>query len=715
MRVEFCTRRPFPRLLVRVLAGAALLTLGTGLLSPVHAQSQRREVDDLTWPPLAHTYAPDLGTWSIGRVEIPLTATGGNGTYTWSLADGSLPPGLSLRDDPPFWAASETLAGVATTAGIYTFTLRVTSGTAFADQIVTITITALIVKDGDAAASLPEAFVGEPYVYQVTALNAAGDVTFEMSAGVPDGLTLSADGIISGTPTTEGNFFLPFSVSDGVDRIWYGLSLPVAALQITTPAVLPNAQAGAAYSTTLTAAGGTPPYTFSACCVTGLALSTDGTLSGDISPFMPRGPTRLLVTVGDANNLFYRKWMSLDIVDDDAPRPLIDATRYANGGALDDCTVGMSCARAVAVAGGGVAPYTWVATGLPPGMSIRPATGSDREWISIAVSWSGNPTAGDAVFWGVPTAAGTFRVNLAVYDAVGNGTTQIMPLRVANIAQTTWIPNGAIDQPYAEKIRPLGGTLPYTSVLSRGTLPAGLTFDPSTLLVSGVPIESGGFNPVFTLTDANGDSVTLTNSMSVDAPIDIFGVTTFADSHLPVALLDVPYSYQFFGCCAPAYSWSIVSGTLPPGMTVNSNGLLSGATVTPGTYTFVVRLEDPASPETYSQRQFTLDAVTAPLIVTGGLTLPGADVGTWYSTALTAVGGNAALVWTVAAQNLLPRGFTLTSDGILAGGARQPGSYCFTVNVTDGVQTTTATFVLTIRPPWFGPGGRAGSRAAGLL
>ena len=75
------------------------------------------------------TVGPDLGTCN-GTVQVALTATGGNGTYTWSLGSGHLPSGVVLRTDVPssFPAGSYAgLIGVATTPGTYSFTLAVTS------------------------------------------------------------------------------------------------------------------------------------------------------------------------------------------------------------------------------------------------------------------------------------------------------------------------------------------------------------------------------------------------------------------------------------------------------------------------------------------------------------------------------------------------------------------------------------------------------------
>src|SRR3954470_24748836 len=46
-----------------------------------------------------HLQGPNFGTRPLGEVGIGLRASGGNGTYTWQLVGGSLPPGVSLRTD----------------------------------------------------------------------------------------------------------------------------------------------------------------------------------------------------------------------------------------------------------------------------------------------------------------------------------------------------------------------------------------------------------------------------------------------------------------------------------------------------------------------------------------------------------------------------------------------------------------------------------------
>src|SRR5258708_3635545 len=75
--------------------------------------------------PVTQTVGPNLGTYSVGQLQLQLTASGGDGTsYLWEVVDGfgSLPPGMTIRTDTPLWFSPSTragLEGVATTPGVY--------------------------------------------------------------------------------------------------------------------------------------------------------------------------------------------------------------------------------------------------------------------------------------------------------------------------------------------------------------------------------------------------------------------------------------------------------------------------------------------------------------------------------------------------------------------------------------------------------------------
>jgi hypothetical protein len=81
----------------------------------------------------------------------------------------------------------------------------------------------------------------------------------------------------------------------------------------------------------------------------------------------------------------------------------------------------------------------------------------------------------------------------------------------------------AINAGYSQTIRVIGGTRPYTGAQLAGQLPAGLTFDPTTFVLSGTPVESGFFSPVFVFTDANNLSYRVTENDIIDTLKDMIG------------------------------------------------------------------------------------------------------------------------------------------------------------------------------------------------
>ena len=131
------------------------------------------------------------------------------------------------------------------------------------------------------------------------------------------------------------------------------------------------------------------------------------------------------------------------------------------------------------------------------------------------------------------------------------------------------------------------------------------------------------------------------------------------------------------------YTWSILSGTLPAGLTLNaSTGTISGTPTTAGTSNVTIKVTDSSSPQLTAQKAFSI------IIKSGGLTilttsLPGGSEGTAYSITLMATGGTLPYTWSVSVGSL-PGGLTLNaSTGTISGTPTVPGSFSFTVKVVD--------------------------------
>ena len=142
-----------------------------------------------------------------------------------------------------------------------------------------------------------------------------------------------------------------------------------------------------------------------------------------------------------------------------------------------------------------------------------------------------------------------------------------------------------------------------------------------------------------------------------------------------------PYESSFTLGGIPTPTTSVTSGSLPPGLSLSSDGTLNGTPSTPGSYTATVTASNGVTPN--ATDTFTI-VVTNPLLTVTTTKLPTASRGLAYSDQLHATGGVGAYTWT--AIGVLPTGLTLKPSGLLIGtplSGDKPGPYPVTVKVRD--------------------------------
>ena len=317
---------------------------------------------------------------------------------------------------------------------------------------------------------------------------------------------------------------------------------------------------------------------------------------------------------------------------------------------------------ATLVASGGTTPYSWsvISGTLPAGLTLASATG---------------------VISGTPTGSGTSSFTVQVSDANSMTATKPLTLTVtatpAPTITTASLPGGTQNVAYSATLAATGGTTPYTWSTISGTLPAGLTLALNGV-ISGTPTGSGTSSFTVQVTDANSMTATKPLTLTVTAtPAPTITTTT-----LPGGTQNIAYSATLAatGGTTP-YTWSTISGTLPAGLTLAPNGVISGTPTGSGTSSFTVQVTDATAKTASKALSLTVTAAIAPPTVIT-TTLPSGTQNAAYSATLAATGGTPPYNWSIL-SGTLPAGLTLAPNGVISGTPTGSGTSSFTVQVTD--------------------------------
>lgn len=173
---------------------------------------------------------------------------------------------------------------------------------------------------------------------------------------------------------------------------------------------------------------------------------------------------------------------------------------------------------------------------------------------------------------------------------------------------TLTLPGGTVGVSYNQTLAATGGTPGYVWSLNPGSspLPVGLSLNPSGV-ISGVATTAGTTIITVKVTDSAGGTATKQLSLTI-SPSGVVPVTITSPSLLPVGTVGTAYSTTLAASGGtPVFTWSVVSGSLPVGVTLNpSTGQLSGIPTSAGTSTFTIRVLDSGTPQQSHQKAFTL-------------------------------------------------------------------------------------------------------------
>ncbi|HEV3310920.1 MAG TPA: putative Ig domain-containing protein [Chloroflexota bacterium] len=408
------------------------------------------------------------------------------------------------------------------------------------------------------------------------------------SGALPPGLTLDLDGTLYGTATTLGSFTFTATGFDSAGNFGSkNYTLNVNSAPSITTSSLPIGTENAAYSQAIQTSGGTAPFTWS---YTGMLPSgvTFNTSNGTF------GGTPVAGSAGTYNNI---QVTATDSDGESAAQTYTMTVHWVIGlsPALPADTLNTAYNQTQNITGGSGTYSALNVTGLPSGLTA---------------SLSGTTLT----IGGTPTVTGTFPLSITLHDDGNNSDSNVasetLTVNPALGISTPSLPNWTETLAYKQSIATTGGTGPLTFSLSSGTLPAGLSLNNTTGVISGTPsIGSAGSYP-FTVevTDAAGAGVS--RSYTVVISTVSLGALSFNQWTLNKT--------GFIGTIAAStgtgtFTLSTTSGKLPTGMTDSlSDGLITfaGKPTIAGTYTFTLKLTDSLGVTTTQSNTIVINPAT---------------------------------------------------------------------------------------------------------
>ncbi len=453
-------------------------------------------------------------------------------------------------------------------------------------------------------ATLPAAGVGFPYSVNLSVSGGIPPYTWGTANGIPSppaGLTFDAAGVLSGTPTTTGNFvtFLQVKDSGSPPQTAYpgGLWI-VDRLTVTKP----NLKGGVVDKTyagdNMEAAGGQPPFTWTtlpqqsanANLPPGITLAADGTLSG-----LPTATGTYFPVV--------------EVRDSSSPQRVATGTPFIGinphlaiySGALIDGIEKLNYWQELSV-NGGMFPYTMrVSSGsLPPGLILNPA--------------AFNPFYTNPRITGSPDTTGAFSFTLEATDSSSPPDVSSRQFMIRVNFQLVFnppasLPDGLEGAPYSFTFTATGGLPPYSWDLY--SYVPGLSMNPTTGTLSGVP---GGT----TIAPAGirvSDSSVPPQQFTRYIPFKIIEHLRTSTALPPLRVGAAAHLQLGTSGGTSPFRWTFVSGSLPSGLIfTSSTGEITGTPTAIESQTFTVRLDDSGT----SFPQFVQQTLTLNTVATQG-------------------------------------------------------------------------------------------------
>jgi uncharacterized protein YhjY with autotransporter beta-barrel domain len=574
-------------------------------------------------------------------------------------------------------SATVTVNGSVITSGSASSAIGLSSGVATSIPVVVTAQDGTTTRSYTLTVTRAEAM---PIANNATATVAANStnnaLTLSISGGTPVSVAVAAPPS-HGTATASGTqiIYTPNAGYSGNDSFTYNatnsagtsanatVSLSVTAPVLTfSPATsaLPAATLNSAWTQTLTASGGSAPYTWTAIGLpAGITLdSTTGVLSGTPTA---TGSFTLRAIATDSNNASGTVNYTLNVSEALPIARAVAATVSANS---SNNTLPLALS-------GGVATAVNIANAPAHGTATASGT---------AITYTPNPgySGSDSFTYNATNSAGS-SANATVLLTI-----TATPLTFTPAGGS--FPAATVGSAWSQTVAVSGGTSPYT--YSASSLPAGITLNGASGVFSGTPTLAGNYSFQVTATDSAGSGSTVSYTLSVNEAVPVASAVMASvgagssDNAITLSIAGTVTSVAVIR--QASHGTAIAAGTriryTPVSNYTGSDSFTYTATNASGTS---------------QEASVSLNVAAATLVmVPSSGALPEGTVGKAYLQRFSASGGAAPYRWQQ--SGTLPQGLTF-ANGELQGTPTTGGSASFTLTATDANgETTKAAYSLAI-------------------